>query len=453
MPPTVHRRLPKNAPRVRSGESRRPKPSVWRRFFGPRRHYHFGLPVVVYLFITLLLAVGAFNSQNNLLFGALGFAFAALIVSGVMSGRMLMGMGAHRRPFPSAHVGDVVSLAYRVKNIHRHGAAYALTVEEFGIAKSTRADTKKPPSPKAGAAPSASRARVRMEEAGFVEFVAPLQHASAAVKLQCLARGPVEFNTIRISTVFPFGLIRKSVDFDEPETLLIRPKLLALPAGLVRQVLQTGSGLVASSRRMGQGEEFFALREYTEGDSPRSIAWRASAQRIALGSPNGVELLVRQNAMPGPIRMWIVLRFAGAETRIEQEHAISVVASLAREAVNRGISVGLSVPECDVLLKHGGGQAQLNRLYDELALLSPPPPLASSVATASSPPRAVGFPRSIQAKSAMCAVVHAGPVDRGFAPPGAAGISHVATAQAMVGDDGSPTPTTPSAAEAKGAVA
>lgn len=450
MPSTVHRRPSKNAPRAWSGESRRPKPSVWRRFFGPKRHYHFGLPVVVYLFITLLLAVGAFNSQNNLLFGALGFAFAALIVSGVMSGRMLMGMGAHRRPFPSAHVGDVVSLAYRVKNIHRHGAAYALTVEEFGIAKSTRAEAAK--TPKAGAAPATSRARVRMEEAGFVEFVAPLQHAPAAVKLQCLARGPVELNTIRISTVFPFGLIRKSVDFDEPETLLIRPKLLALPAGLVRQVLQTGSGMVASSRRMGQGEEFFALREYTEGDSPRSIAWRASAQRMALGSPNGIELLVRQNAMPGPIRMWIVLRFAGAETRIEQEHAISVVASLAREAVNRGISVGLSVPECDVLLKHGGGQAQLNRLYDELALLSPPPPLVSSVATASSPPRAVGFPRSIQAKSAMCAVVHAGPVDRGFAPPGAAGISHVAAAQAMA-DDTPPTTTTLSAAEAKGAIA
>lgn len=435
-----------NAPRALGKESRRPKPSLWRRFFGPRRHYHFGWPAVVYLFITLFLAVGAFNSQNNLLFCALGFAFAALIVSGVMSGRMLMGMGAHRRPLPAAHVGDIVSLSYRVKNLHRHGAAYALTVEELGVAKPAHREKQKS---KAGTASPASRARVRMQDAGFVVFVAPLQHAPAEVTLECLARGAVELKTIRISTVFPFGLIRKSIDLDEPETLLIRPRLLPLPAGLVRQVLQTGSGMVASSRRMGQGEDFFALREYTEGDSPRTIAWRASAQRIALGSPNGVELLVRQNAMPGPIRMWIVLRFAGAETRVQQEHAISVAASLAREASNRGISVGLSVPECDVLLKHGGGQAQLNRLYDELARLSPPSPLLC--ATSSQAP-IIGFPRSIQAKSAMCAVVHAGPVDRGFAPPGAAGISHIDSAEVSAGNENAPAAAT-TTTKAKGTLA
>src|SRR5438552_3167843 len=47
---------------------------------GPRhtRRYHFGRGLVLYMGVTCLIAVGAFNGQNNLLYWTFGFALALI---------------------------------------------------------------------------------------------------------------------------------------------------------------------------------------------------------------------------------------------------------------------------------------------------------------------------------------------------------------------------------------
>ena len=224
--------------------------SLWRRLFGPKRHYHIGPPAIVYVGVTLLLAMGAFNSQNNLLFWALGFAFAALIVSGLMSGRMLMGLTVQRRSLPSAHAGETVTVYHRVRNNHRRAPAYALTVEELSLSVPTRRRI----------ARSRTPLRAVLELPGFIQHVAPAHSETCGLRVHCLSRGPFELRTVRISTAFPFGLVRKSVEFDQPVRLLIRPRLLTLPSGTIRELLQCGLGTLATSRRLGAGDEFFALR-------------------------------------------------------------------------------------------------------------------------------------------------------------------------------------------------
>src|ERR1041385_4840021 len=58
----------------------------------PLRRYHFHGPGLVYILVTLFIAMGAINSQNNLLFAALGLAIGGLLISGIISGGALLGV-------------------------------------------------------------------------------------------------------------------------------------------------------------------------------------------------------------------------------------------------------------------------------------------------------------------------------------------------------------------------
>ena len=75
----------------------------------------------------LLLALGALSNQNNLLFtGPWGFAFAAIIVSGVLSGSMLMGLASGAA---LGQVGETSNWA-SVTNRNQFTPAFGLWVQE-----------------------------------------------------------------------------------------------------------------------------------------------------------------------------------------------------------------------------------------------------------------------------------------------------------------------------------
>ncbi|XOV76788.1 MAG: hypothetical protein ACFHWZ_08095 [Phycisphaerales bacterium] len=62
------------------------------------RRYHMHSGGVFYIVVTVLLGIGSINSQNNLLFIVFGVALGAMLVSGVVSGAMMMGLEVDRRP-------------------------------------------------------------------------------------------------------------------------------------------------------------------------------------------------------------------------------------------------------------------------------------------------------------------------------------------------------------------
>ena len=111
------------------------------------------------------------------------------------------------------------------------------------------------------------------------------------------------------------------------------PEATRSPSLLVRirsRMPQLGSGplgrhLLAQARRLGPGE-FHSLREYVDGDEPRSIHWRASAR--------GEALLVKQHAVEGLRRMLVVLDTDPASYADPSsfERAITVAASLVHSA-------------------------------------------------------------------------------------------------------------------------
>ena len=127
------------------------------------------------------------------------------------------------------------------------------------------------------------------------------------------------------------GLARSVTTVAGVDEVLVSPRahLLDMPT-LGQGVL--GRHLMALAQRLGPGD-FHSLRDYQDGDEPRSIHWRASAR-----SEN---LKVRQHTVEGLRRCLVVLDqhvADGAAADEAFERAVTVAASLVHSADKAGLT-------------------------------------------------------------------------------------------------------------------
>ncbi len=358
--------------------------------------YHWHTPLAMYAGFVLLVGVGAVNSQNNLLFLLLGLAIGGLMVSGVVSGSALMRLHARREPVAPGVVGQPVRFGYTLTSRNRFIPGFALIVEESRGGVGGLRDATWPgvlPIPRA-----------------YAPHLPRRGSASATTTIMPMRRGELQLVGVRVVTRFPFGLVEKSVTFPQQQSVLVYPRLVPLR----RRSLE---GLFAEhhfsgqSRRVGwRSEDFYGLRDYVPGDSPRLIAWKPTARTG--------EVVVREHAGGSARRVWIVLSIARrapgvppAATESAEEAAISLAASLADEALRAGLSVGLSAPGLGVLIPIGANARQRSAILEALARLD----VSRAASQSSSPPR-FGRVDTVLA-------VHAGAIDPSAAPPGAMHLS------------------------------
>ncbi|MBN1454458.1 MAG: DUF58 domain-containing protein [Anaerolineales bacterium] len=91
-------------------------------------------------------------------------------------------------------------------------------------------------------------------------------------------RGYYPFPGLRVEARDHFGLIKREETIPTPGQLFILPSVLRLKQITIRtRKTRVYSGNIPA-RVGGHGVEFFGLREYQAGDSPRWINWRASAR-------------------------------------------------------------------------------------------------------------------------------------------------------------------------------
>ena len=331
--------------------------------------------------VTVFLALGAFNSQNNLLFWSLGLAFGGLIVSGIVSGSALMGVEVRREAISPREVGEPMQVRYLIANSSRVMPVFALHVEEC---------TERPRGTPAPTWPD-HIPQVR----ALAMHVGPRERVVVTGEVVPHWRGEARLTSVRVWTTFPFGIARKSVTFFEDGTALVRPRQVPLRASLVETVrgrLEQGPHVESQA---GLGEEFYGLREYRPGDSPRMVAWRPSAR---LGS-----LVVRTNMAPSPRKLWVVLRLPmERESEEIDERAICVAASLLTLGSRLGNAVGLSVPLAGVLQAPRADGRSMERMLNELGRLD--------LDVVRAAPRADRFPAAAS-HAGGCIVVHAGALD------------------------------------------
>ena len=321
----------------------------------PRRSYQPTIVGAAYLAVTVLLGVGAVNAQNNLLLFLFGITLAAILVAGFVSGSMMMGLVATRRVHPPNYAGAPPRVEYTVRNRNRVIPAFAIAITEHGL-------------PAANA--RASRRRLRFPQHAFVAFIPPRGSVTVQGALPALPRGIHALTKFTTTSAFPLGVVLKAVSFAEAGEILVRPAVRRVPPVLVNRAFGLGRSTSENRRRKGSGLEFYALREYTHSDSPRQVAWKASARAGTL--------LTKQNASPTPKALTIRLALEPELSEAEGERRIAAAASIAKAASSLGHRVALQAPDHALATAPGAGRRALDGLLDSLARIDLTSPAAAS---------------------------------------------------------------------------
>lgn len=292
---------------------------------------------VLYVGITFLLLLGAINSQNNLLFWAFGIAVAGILVSGIVSGGGLMGLDLTIDPIDPAHAGQPLHINLSLTNRSRLFPCFALVVEAEGSIP-TNLIAPKPT---------------------LVEHLGPRRSARATILANTWNAGSSTLHRVRVSSTFPFGLMRKSIVFEQHVGMVIRPWIAPVRADILEDVGAPKPLGQQPMRRRGQGDEFFSLRDLRPGEGTRQIAWRATAR---LDRP-----VVRETLADRAPILWIGLNPTSDSP--DTQRTLSLAAGLINHASKLGYRVGLTIPvgPQGAIVPPNTGAPHAERLYDVLA--------------------------------------------------------------------------------------
>lgn len=160
-------------------------------------------------------------------------------------------------------------------------------------------------------------------------------------------RGRVAFRAMEIRTGFPMGIMPRRRVFNIPHDLRIHPAIVRLKSDLVRSIVGIGGQGRRNVDRHGSGLDYFGTRPVRTGDGIRDIAWKISARRN--------DLVAIERARPAAPRLRVVLDLTVPTDQLQvgpdeslsaselEERAISLAASILRDASSRGYDTGLTV--------------------------------------------------------------------------------------------------------------
>ncbi|MBD2057289.1 DUF58 domain-containing protein [Oculatella sp. FACHB-28] len=182
-------------------------------------------------------------------------------------------------------------------------------------------------------------------------------------------RGEYLFGNIQVRQLGAWGLAWHSWRIPQPQTVAVYPDLLGLRSLSLRLSLQN-SGNIRRAKRLGMGTEFAELREYSTGDDPRLIDWKATARRS--------RLLLRVLEPEQEQTLMILLdrgRLMTAQVKglARFDWGLNAALSLALAGLNRGDRVGIGVfdRQMQVWVPPERGQTQLTKLIERLTPIHP----------------------------------------------------------------------------------
>jgi uncharacterized protein (DUF58 family) len=279
-----------------------------------RASIEFSLNGLLFIGLSLFMALAAINSQANLLFGVFGLMIGVMIVSISISRLVLMKLGIVRVLPDHAVVGQRVTLTYEITNRKRYWPSLSVMVAERDV----EGVFTKPP-------------------IACMLHAAPKTTATVPTELIARRRGVHALSGYTISTSFPFGFVKRVMQHADPDNLLVYPAIGQVdPKLLLRFSAAEKSGAMLRPRRGGT-DEFYGVKEYRTGENPRHIHWKRSAR-------TGV-LVSKEMTLVSPPRIMLLVdtyqkeMTTDATTRVEM--AIAMAGSLASHALEAGLMVGL----------------------------------------------------------------------------------------------------------------
>jgi uncharacterized protein (DUF58 family) len=306
------------------------------RWFRPPRKFRLTREGKWFIGATLVLGFAAVNGGINLLFLVFGMLLCLLVANGVLAEASMRRLAPHRQLPHAIYAGSPFLMGIAVRNQKSRVATFSLEVEDL------------------------SADRNPVDRRCFFLKIPAGRRQETSYRRTLARRGIHRLTGLRLSTRFPFGLLRRSLDVDAPADLLVYPALIPVTDLVLRTGLsQLGEKQTAARARSG---EFRGLRELRPGDDPSSIHWRTSARR---GRP-----FMREFEEEAGRTVVIVLETDVAfEASLDFETAVSYAASLALLLLRRGLRVGLVAGAFGIAPEIGGAQG--GQILRALALVEP----------------------------------------------------------------------------------
>jgi uncharacterized protein (DUF58 family) len=176
-----------------------------------------------------------------------------------------------------------------------------------------------------------------------------------------MQRGHYVFGPVHVSTRFPLGLLRRSIQLDAVDRLVVYPRVGQLTDKWTQLVQSRRVGSRHTRHRHGLVEgDFYGLRDWRSGDSRRWIHWRTSARRGSLK----IRQFEQQRNQNLALLVDLWQGAAADEDQLDTcERAVSFAATVMEDTCRRG--------GCQLLLGTAGqgvhcirGSASMGLLYE-----------------------------------------------------------------------------------------
>jgi uncharacterized protein (DUF58 family) len=312
---------------------------VLRRWRPPRRIFPTRAGWVI-LGAPFVLGVAAINAGNNLLFLLLGACLGAIVISGLMSERALNGIRVDLKTIGRIRAGERTRVWLHVqRELFEPGdnPSFGLMVRE-------------------------QRNRSEAKNGNFLSAIIPrIEGASGSVlTFRTFAkRGKISLRPLELSTIYPFGLLRKSKDIDFEKSLIVRPRVVPVPEMLQIPAGRTREEGLANAR--GLGTELYGLREKNVYDPQNRVHARRS---LALGRTVVVEMQAQERP-----QAWIGIVNSPQSNPEAFERTLELASETMVEWSQQGYAVGICIGK-KVYSPQSYG---LEMLLDEIALLQVEP--------------------------------------------------------------------------------
>ncbi len=248
---------------------------------------------MVYMVLVLVIGIAALNTGNNLLFIVVSAMLAAVLVSGVASAMVLLGLALEVVVPDHLFAGSVAAARLLLRNTNRWMPAFSVSVVPTKQKRSKRhvslqrSSFRFPPKSKPGEEwflwpdlslrwtldplPPAELFR----GAVYFPFVPARQSAHAEVELRFAKRGSYAQSSFGLETKFPFSFLKKTRTIAMKREVIVYPPVEATDEFFEMLPLITGE---FEAYVRGRGYDLYRIRDYGAEDSARHVDWKATAR-------------------------------------------------------------------------------------------------------------------------------------------------------------------------------
>ena len=250
---------------------------------------------IVYILITVVIGIAAINTGNNLLYVVVASLISAILVSGIVSARVLRNLELDVRLPEHVFAGRPMLARVLLRNLSAWMPSFSIRLvpTRRRVLKKWRWEAytlgwprNRPPEKQWIRLPDRRVRRVTLElekpiltKSVYFPFLAAGQELRADLELTFPARGRYREKDFGLATRFPFAFLLKTRRVALAREIVVYPAV-ELPQEFF-QTLPMVTGEFESFVR-GRGYDLYRIREYLPEDSARHVDWKASAHTGAL---------------------------------------------------------------------------------------------------------------------------------------------------------------------------